>query len=331
MRLTPQSLPKLVDEFVKERLKTFRSVRAVYLHGSAVKGQALTNWNSGDIDLVFIHENTPAVTGELIPMDDNFHFDIQHTSQEIYKNPRALRTHSWLGPAIYGFKILHDPRHLLDFTQASVRDRFHSPGYVLARAKHFLNSARAHAEETADSRSLQMSGFLAGIADALNGFISLHGPPSGARRLFRDLYSHAQLAGHPEIYALAVSLLGAGSINRAELASWLSQWETAFCAPAQPHRGDADIHPLRFRYFQHALQDMLNSERPTDGLWLLLNTWNKSIAAIDDHQPHTEWEKVVNQLDFAQRFKGLPGLIDVIEDTVTSWGKQNGVEMEDLG
>ena len=86
-------------------------------------------------------KNLP-VEREIVRISDEVHLDIAHYSRKLYRQTRELRLHPWLGPILYGCKILYDPQHFMDFTQASVRGQFYRPDQVMGRVQPQVENAR---------------------------------------------------------------------------------------------------------------------------------------------------------------------------------------------
>ena len=141
MRITLETLLKIAKDTANDRARSDRSLLAIYLQGSLLGGQPLLG-NSADIDLYLVHNDAVAIEREIIRLTDEVHLDIAHHASALYRQPRKLRLHAWLGPNLYGCKILYDPQHFLDFSQASVRGQFFHPDNVLGRVRPLVEHAR---------------------------------------------------------------------------------------------------------------------------------------------------------------------------------------------
>ena len=127
MRINQSMLLKVANDAIAKYVGTDHTLLAVYLQGSLLGDSPLIG-NSADIDLFFIHTNEVSIEREIVRISDEVHLDISHHTHSIYRQPRELRVHPWLGPAVYGCKIMYDPQHFMDFVQASVRGQFSSVG-----------------------------------------------------------------------------------------------------------------------------------------------------------------------------------------------------------
>src|SRR5512137_2188156 len=141
MRINRNMLLKLANDSVQKYISTDRTAMAAYLQGSLLGDTPLIG-NTADIDLFFIHSDEVAFEREIVRMSDEVHLDISHHSHRLYRQPRELRLHPWLGLAIYGCKIMYDPQHFIDFIQASVRGQFNSPQDVIIRVRKQAEHAR---------------------------------------------------------------------------------------------------------------------------------------------------------------------------------------------
>ncbi|NJN44708.1 MAG: hypothetical protein HC806_08325 [Anaerolineae bacterium] len=128
MRITRQTLQKIAEDTVAQRVQANRNLLAVYLTGSVSQELDPVLGGTADIDLVFIHEYEPPTDREIIRLTEDVHLDILHHTRQDYNQVRDFRVHPLMGPVIYGCQILHDPRHFLDFAQASVPRSFFSCG-----------------------------------------------------------------------------------------------------------------------------------------------------------------------------------------------------------
>ncbi|MCH7663677.1 MAG: hypothetical protein IH859_07395 [Chloroflexi bacterium] len=140
MRITRDMLLKIADDTVAERTKADPGILSVYLHG-ALLGQEPLMGGTADIDLTFVYAEGDK-RREIVRLTDEVHLDISHHPQSMYADGRTLREMAWEGSAVYHCKILHDPKHFFDFTQANVRGMFERPETVIKRAQPCLETAR---------------------------------------------------------------------------------------------------------------------------------------------------------------------------------------------
>jgi hypothetical protein len=339
MRITPEILHKIAQDTVANRVKTDHTLLAVYLQGSLLSETPLLG-NTGDIDLFFIHTDEAAVEREFVRLTDEVHLDIAHHAHKVYRQARALRLHPWLGSAVYGCKILYDPQHFLDFTQASVRAQFHRPDNVFARARQQAEHARQIWMEFSlaphPSSPAEAASYLRALEHAVNAIACLSGSPLTERRFLLDFPARAGAVRHPGLVPGLWGLLGAPAVEATVLRGWLPGWQAAYTAlPAvgAPPR----LHPCRRLYYERAISLLLESEHPLQALWPLWRTWTHAVGSLPvDKHHHTNrvhqvaWQKAGEHLGllgaaFMERVTALDAYLDQIEEILEIWGRENGV------
>jgi hypothetical protein len=284
------------------------------------------------VDLVIIEEGRREIQREMVPLSDQVHLDISLHPQSVYEQPRDLRTHPWLGPAICEPSYLHDPDHFFEWVQASVRGLFHRPDFVHERAIGFLKRARGEKEGMHDQvgwLKLHLNTLLEGC----NAFVSLYNPPVAGRRIALDLERIVEEAGHPEIIQDFQHMLGADQINGRSASENVASWARAFDS-ASREDGHPELHPCRREYHLQAYQAMIEAGRPETILWPLLHIWDHTMRSLvaedraEDHLP--EFEQILEDTrlsptDREAREQELENYLDHIEGLIEYWGEENGV------
>ena len=135
MQLTPEVMQQFAETTVNQLVQVDPSIIAAYLCGSTVLEETPLLGGTTDIDIVLIHTTEPSIEREILRLTDDVHLDISHHNQDLYRQGRELRVHPWMGPTLNNAKPIHDPRHFLDFTQASVRGLFGREDYKMQRAR----------------------------------------------------------------------------------------------------------------------------------------------------------------------------------------------------
>lgn len=332
MRITNEMLLKLAKDTVTRYVREERSLLAAYLHGSVLRETPLLG-NTTDIDLFYIHNDEVDVEREIVRITDEVHLDISHHSHEVYRRPRELRLHPWLGPIINSCKILYDPQHFLDFAQASVRGQFYRPDQVMSRVSSLSEHARQiwlefHLEPREPSVG-DILKYLRAIEHAANALAGISGPPLTERRFLLDLPARMEAVQHPGLYAAVLGLLGAPQIDVDTIRSWLPEWEAAYKSlPAT--QATLRLHSYRLPYYQHAFEAMLSGEHYQDALWPFWHTWTTAISILpDDSQHRAAWEEAGTRLGqvgegFAERIQALDAFLDTVEDALEVWARENG-------
>lgn len=333
MRITTEMLLKLANDHVAQRVRSDGDVVAAYLHGSLLGNDPVLG-GTADIDLFFIHLGNIEEQREIIRITDDVHLDITRASRQGYRNTKALRIHTWQGPVIYGCKILYDPQHFMDFTQASVRGQFERPDNVLLRARQQAEHARqiwlgyqdVHAEPVVADVAL----YLRAVDHAANAIASLNGPPLTERRFLLNFPERARIAGRPGLAVGLLGLIGAPHITADQVRSWLPGWKTAYTA-LPVDQAPARLHPYRLNYYLRAIEYMLAGEQTSQAaLWPLLRTWTSLIQLMPGRLELGEaWSNAFQQLGllgagFSERLEALDAYLDIVEETLDTWAVQTG-------
>lgn len=330
--LTNREALQKARQWVQERSRQDYGLLGAYVYGSALREEYLLG-GAGDVDLVLVHMGTPERPQEIVPLGSEVHLDIRHHDQREYLQPRALRLHPWLGPALQEGSVLFDPQHFLDFTQASVRGQYYRPDFVYGRARRFLEQvgqpAVAAATEQTDEPAA-LAGYLEALQAAANAVASLSGPPLGERRLLLEFPGRAAEIGRPGLAQGLLGLLGAPRLTPEQVQSWLPAWQEAWAA--QPTAtADPDLQPERLAYYRQALRALLDSEMPLAALWPLWRTWTRLAAGLPAEAPARQtWQQAAQQAGLlgelaGQRHAALQAFLTLVEETLQDWGRQAGI------
>jgi hypothetical protein len=305
---------------------------AVYLDGSLLREHP-TIGGTTDIDLFFLHAEAVREEREIVRVTDEIHLDISHHPLNLYRRNKELRRHPWLGPAIQGCKILYDPQHFLDFTQASVRGQFDRPDHVLERARPQAEHARqiwfGFQPYLGEAGPVDQLKYLRALDHAANAIALLSGPPLTERRFLLDFPARAVRVKHPGLNAGLLGLLGSPQLDAPKLRAWLGDWRLAYEAAA-PSPVNPSLHPHRLDYYEKAFETLLEGERFQAVLWPLWRTWTRLIAGLSTDTAHrSAWQAAGESLGllgqaFQDRLNALDAFLDLIEETLDSWAKENG-------
>ncbi len=334
MRITPEILWKVAKDTASQQAQANRDILAIFLHGSMLKETALLG-GTADIDLFIVHSSdNPANKREIIRMTDDVTLDIAHFNRSDFRYARELRHDPWLGSTIYGAKTLFDPNHFMDFVQASVRGQFNQPVNVQARSRKFSEKARqiwlSLEERAISGKPAEILEYLEAVQQAANAIASLNGPPLTERRMLLEFPSRASLAGHPGVCTGFYGVLGAASISREEVQSWLPLWMQAYEAiqgPGTPIR----MNRSRSNYYRKAVEVMLEGEQYQAAIWPLLTTWTLAANLLPENSPALDgWQGLIEKLgltgeNLTNRLAALDAYLDTIEEILDEWAKSNGV------
>lgn len=334
MRINRQALLHIAEDTVAQRARRERDIVSAYLCGSVLDDEFLLGGTT-DIDLVFIHGDVPPVEREIVHLTDEVHLDIAHYAQKDFRQTRRLRMHPWLGPAIFNSKVLYDPQHFMDFTQASVRGQFTQPDHVMERARQQAEHARQvwmsfYTTAPKQPGAIDVYQYLKAVAHAGNAVASLYGPPLTERRFLLRYAQRAEAAGRSGLNAGMLGLLGASHADVESLQIWLVAWRV--CLQTLPKDNiPPRLHPHRIPYYQRACETMLDGEQPKALLWPLLRTWTLAASLLpEDSDGVAAWQKAGNFLGllgagFGERIEALDAYLDTVEDVLDEWARTNGV------
>ncbi len=302
MRFTPEILRKHAQVLVEKETKSNRSILAAYLRGSLLYGSPLLG-GAGDIDLVFIHSAPPLHENQIIRLTPEIHFDIEHHDELLYRTPRKLRLDPWLGPTLRDAVPLHDPRHLLDYTQASVRSNYGFPENIQARSNPLLKMARQFWMDRQISPPLKITAefpaFLSALEAAVNSIALMSGPPLATRRLGLSFADRAAAVEAPGLNIAFQHLLGGITLQEETLVEWIGSWENSL-GILKTESSSPSLLPKREVYYKNALDDIIKRAKPAEALWPLLVTWTEIISALPDRTDiQLPWIKALTALGFA--------------------------------
>jgi hypothetical protein len=336
MRITPSLLHKIARDTVTQRIRSDRSVLSVYLSGSLLENDPLFG-GTADIDLVFIHLEPVTAEREIQRLSDEVHLDIAHYERGIFQHARDLRLHPWLGPSIINCKIMYDPQHFMNFTQASVRGQFDQPEYVLGRARGLVEHARQIWLELHDGHAkpgaVPMFQYLRAVEHAANAIAALSGQPLTERRFLLLFPSRADAVGQPGLYRGLLGLLGAHQTDPDILTTWMPDWDLAY-QTIPVDKAPPRLHAERYLYYRQAFDKHIRGAYPHNVLWPLLNTWTRAILLIPTSSPAREaWEKAMGMLgflgaDFKERVAALDAYLDSVEEILDRYAQKSGIEEE---
>lgn len=333
MRITRQVVDKIIGETVESRTQKNRNILSIYLTGSYLFDDYLLG-GTADIDLVMVHIDQPETEREIIRLTDELHLDIAHHFHRDYRQARKLRVDPWMGPAIFECKILHDPQHLMDFTQAAVRGQFDRLDFVSERARSMLESSRqswlSRQLEGGGSDPADVLNYLRSLEQAANAVAGITGHLLTERRFLREFPVRAAAVSRPGLYAGLMGLLGANNLTRDQVRSWLPAWEQDYLAPGSFIR-PTRLHSERLPYYRQAILTLLDTDQPMASLWPLLWTWTRlALLNASEATPIDEWRSACTILglqgtELQSRVDALDAFLDNIEEAIEQWERSSGM------
>lgn len=333
MRITHDTLMKIAGDAVARSARTDRLLLGAYLCGSLLTEEVLLG-GAADIDLVLIHAEPVSQPREIVRLTDEVHLDIAHHYQRDYREPRSLRVHPWLGPTLNACRVMYDPQHFLDFTQASVRGQFDRGDFVFERARVQAEQARqiwfSLQTGAGDPSPADILNYLRSVELSANSIASLGGAPLTERRFLVQFPERAEAVGKPGLTAGLLGLLGAPNLQPGVLPTWLPAWERAFLAVPETY-AVGNLHRDRRVYYLDAFQALLQGSQRYAVLWPLLYRWSSAVSRIEtDGLEQQEWRAAMTQLglcgiNFSDRIQALDAFLDSIDETLEIWARANGV------
>jgi hypothetical protein len=340
MRITRETLLKIADDAVARQARTNSGLLAAYLCGSLLGDDFLLG-GATDIDLVFIYTIPVPQAREVVRLTDEIHLDVAHQDQKEYREPRRLREQAWMGATLNTCKVLYDPQHFMDFTQASVRGQFDRSDHVFARARSQAEEARrlwmSFPMHEIDGGPQEVETYLKALEHAANAVASLTGAPLTERRFLLHYGKRAEAVGKPGLLPGLLGLLGAPALGN-ELASriedWMGDWQAAYqaaCAAGGMVEAEATrLHPDRLVYYSAAFQSLLVNGQAEAVLWPLLRSWTWAARRLRPESAEVQaWRQAfarlgLSGLPFTGRVEALDAYLDVIDETLETWARLAG-------
>ena len=334
MRITHEALLKAARDMVNQRARVDHSLVSVYVVGSLLTEEPLLG-GATDIDLVFVQNLAPLQPREVVRLTAEVTLDIAYYNETEYRQPRHLRVHPWLGTALCETRIvLYDTQHWFEFTQSSVGSQFYNPENILARSRFQSEKARSiwlALQSETGSYIQSLLSFLKSVKSAANAVASLSGAPLTERRFLLNFPQRAGAIARPGLSAGLSGLLGADLSDPQRLHTWLPAWHAAFLASASAKDAPVRLSAARLPYYEKAIEAILGSDHPQAALWPLLRTWTLACSCLPSDSPHlAAWLEACEQLGLGsdqldEKLSALDAYLDNIEETLETWGNENGV------
>jgi hypothetical protein len=277
----------------------------------------------------------------VVPLTDEVHLDIAHLSQDVFRQPRQMRTEPWISPFITSHPLVyHDTQHWFEFAQASITSQFTAPFNILQRARTLVEASRRSWQEASAAGAAasangdaaapqQVRKFLKAIEHAGNAVASLSGSPLTERRFLLEFPKRALELGRPELSAGLLALVSPQTIQDDTWQSWQPEWKEASEVASRQADCPPSLQPARLPYYQRAAA-ALRDQHPAAALWILIRTWTLSACFLDGGSPHQQsWQAAARALSldpatFPQRLTALDTYLDSVEDTLDEWARQMG-------
>ncbi len=333
MRITRDLLLTSARDFTARAVKADRSITAAYLTGSLLTEEPLLGGTT-DIDLVFIHDNTPPLSREIHRFTDEISLDLYHHEQAKYDQPRHLRADPFLGPVVNNTRlILHDTLHWFEYTQAIVIAQFNRPDHLAERVSKLISDARAdwwrlEGKETLNPKDMLI--FINSSEQAANALASLSGLPLAERRFMLALPGRCQAVDSPQLALGFSSLLGLSAFDFTSLEDWIERWANAMYSPDNPSSVDPAVHPHRKLYYLNAVHSFFEEGQLESVLWILLSSWTRLAASLPSRASRPkEYSTFTTALGFnknscKEKITALDQYLDAVEERTNRWAQEAG-------
>lgn len=327
MIITPERLIDLAKQDVEKRARN-HNVRCAFVVGSAVRGDPLLG-GAADVDVIVIHRDLPLRDRIIERLSQDVHLDLYQYGAEQIDPPRELRLQPLLGPAVAAGERIYDPEHYFDWLQAGVRAHFHRPDQQLARARAWLDQARAAAGRLPDDDIAWTQAFArAAFTGANAGAVLADGPVAG-RRAALILRQRFAAAERSDLFADFLELLGINQAAGWDLSRWLSGWAKAYDA-ALARKSELTLSQVRRDYFLRGFQALADAEQAPAVLLPLLVTWQlPQDQANPDDAAQSAWIELqqATGLQLERRddkARQLEQYFDQLEIYLEHWGETHG-------
>lgn len=339
MRITRDTLIKAAKTAVQQRTLRDRHIVCVYLTGSLIDDLPLLG-GTADIDLVFVHDNTPPAPREIIRLTPDVHLDLAHHDQSIYNQPRDLRLDPWVGSfLIKDPLVLYSTQHWFEYTQATVFANFYKPDTILLRAQPFADQARQiwldfqlGFDEPGPERIWK---YLHALELSSNALVLLDGTPLTERRFLLQFPERMSKLGYPGMAAVLKDMILAENPREETIREWMQSWNKALQIVSTLPNSPVALHPERLVYYTRAVETLIGDENAA-ALWILLRTWTRAIGLLEtDSKFYQEWQSCIESLGLGEHeFKGrlhhLDVYLDQMEEIIEKWCKQNGIDTNEF-
>jgi hypothetical protein len=139
----------------------------------------------------------------------------------------------------------------------------------------------------------------------------------------------AEAVDRPGLYPGLLGLLGAPNVEPEVLHSWLPAWREDYTS-VPPEEANGRIHPDRMSYYLRSFEEIMKGDQPYAILWPLLRTWTLAASLLPGGTGSAAWSEACTRLNllgkaFEERISALDAYLDMVEETLDKWGRENGV------
>lgn len=336
MRINREILMKAARDTTAKMVNQNHRLVCVYLTGSMLSSEPMLGGTT-DIDLVVIHDDEIFIEREIIPLNDDIHFDISHLPSAFFRQTRNLRVDPWIGSYMCLNPIcLHDSQHWFEFTQAGICSQCDRPDYILQRSRAMSEAARqnwfAVNSIPKTEGNNRLVNYLKSLECAANAIALLSGAPLTERRFLLEYPERAEKIGRPGLSSGLIDMLMMDSPSDNEWDQWLQDWETALIETGNIDKCPPRLYSSRTHYYVRSAA-ALHSDHPSAALWILIHSWSLACTILNDSSPSMiAWQDIskklgLNQENIKNRMDELDAYLDMVDETLDWWGNEHGVQI----
>lgn len=339
MRITRDILLKAARTVVQQRTMRDKHILCVYLTGSIIDDLPLLG-GTADIDLIFVHDDTPPEPREILRLTPDVHLDLAHHDQSIYNQPRELRINPWIGSYLLKDPIvLHSTQHWFEFIQATVKATFNQPETVLQRAIPLAEEARQtwldFQLDPQEPNPERIWAYLQSLEQAANSLAILEGAPLTERRFMLQFPKRVAELGYPGMASGLVDLIAPQMPDSNTIERWILDWKETLTKVGQLPDCPLALNPIRHGYYTRAASALV-IEQPAAALWIMLHTWTRAITCCQvDPESLEKWNACLTELgihgdNFQDCMNHFDQFLDQVEEIIEKWADHYGIDLNTL-
>lgn len=339
MRITRDTLLKAARTVVQQRTMRDKHILCVYLTGSVIDDLPLLG-GTADIDLVFVHDQPPPQSREIIRLTPDVHLDLAHHDQSLYNQPRELRINPWIGSFLLKDPIVfYGTQHWFEFIQASVHSSFYQPETVLQRSLPLVEKARQtwldFQLDPQDPDPERVWQYLQALEHAANALVVLKGVPLTERRFMLQFPEKVAELGYPGMASGLTDLIAPKIPDAGTIKKWITDWKFTLSKVGQAEDCPLSLHPIRHGYYTRAVDTLVDDE-PAAALWIMLHTWTRAIVHFHtDNELLELWSSCLSELEiygdhFQNCMNTFDQFLDQSEEIIEKWADYHGIDLASL-
>jgi len=331
MRITRETLIKTAKETASHYARQDKSLVCIYLTGSILLEEDPLLGNTGDVDLVMVHDAEQPYPRELVRLTEDVHLDIAHYYQGIFARPRNLRQDPWVGSFLCEDPVcLYDLQHWFELKQASVAAQFNLPETVLSRCRPMSEAARKIwmdiNQEEIKPIPVVILKYLQALELAANSIACLSGPALTERRFLINFPKRAEAVERPGLASGLVDLLSRQVLSEENWKSYFPDWQESLTTASKTKKHSVKLDACRLAYYIKAA-----AGNPSIAPWLVLRTWALAENTLGSESRTAErWMDLCNSVglgeeSFFHQLSALDAYLDGVEETLDIWASKFGV------